>query len=69
MPNESTQDIRIVLYNADAGGKVAASLSSFLAFDREITQASALLVQRWIDRVPKRAIPQDRIIVSSDFWL
>lgn len=47
MPPHSSPQIRIVMSNEAAGGRVSASLSAFLAFDRELTQQTAMLVHRW----------------------
>ena len=59
MPQKSTKEFRIVMFNETAGGRVSASLTSFLAFDRELTEQTALLVQRWLHRLPPRApLPQ-----------
>jgi hypothetical protein len=60
MAQESTQQIRIVMNNEQAAGRVSASLSSFLAFDRELTQQTAMLVQRWMYWVPPTIMPPER---------
>jgi hypothetical protein len=60
MAQESTQQIRIVMSNEEAAGRVSASLSAFLAFDRELTQQTAMLVQRWLYWAPPNVMSAGR---------